>query len=183
MHFLNRKDNTVVLSETLDENAMQALLELSIANRFRKQCDEWQAKKKSISDFHARERTKREHNVFEELASKEHEMRQVFYGAIVEDVMALFPCVLFVISPSHGVLRPQALISRSLERDRLSSSHFQTRGDSNEVDSENSKSLSAFWIAHYVHQTRCGSQILRHPILNFRKPIKVIYRLPGSILY
>jgi hypothetical protein len=101
-------DNAVVLSETLHENSMQTLLELSITNRFPKQCDEWHAEKRRISDFHARERAKREHNVFEEVASKEHEMRQVFYDAVVEDVMALFPCVLFVIAPSHKMLRPQA---------------------------------------------------------------------------
>jgi hypothetical protein len=183
MHCLNRKDNAVVLSETLDESAMQTLLELSIANRFPKQSDEWHAAKKNISDFHSREWTKKQQIAFEELATNEHEMRRVLYDAVVGEVIALFPCVLFVISPSHGMLKPQALISRSLECDRLSSSHLQARGDSNEVDSENSKSLSAFWIAHYVHQTRCGSQILRHPILIFRKSIEVISRLPSSILY
>jgi hypothetical protein len=88
----------VVLSETLDENAMQTLLDLFIADKFPKQCDEWHFAKKNISDFYARERTKREHNVFEELASKEHEMRRVLRDAVVEDVMALFPCVLFVMS-------------------------------------------------------------------------------------
>jgi hypothetical protein len=95
MHCLNRKGSTVVLSETLDENAMQTLLALSIANRFSKQCDEWHAEKKGIFDFHAQERTKREQNISEELASKEHEMRQMFYEVVVEDVMALFPCVIY----------------------------------------------------------------------------------------
>jgi hypothetical protein len=183
MHCLNRKDNTMVLSEKLDENAVQTLLDLSIANKFPKQCDEWHSAKKNISDFYFREWTKKEQTAFEELATKEHEMRRVLYDALVGEVMALFPCVLFAIAQSHGMLRPQALISRSLEGDGLSSSHLQTRGDSNDVDSENSKSLSAFWMAHYVHQTRCSSQILRHPILIFRKSIEVISRLPSSILY
>jgi hypothetical protein len=139
---LNRKDNTTVLSETLDENAMQTLLELSIANRFSKQCDEWHAAKKDISDLGRREWTKKLQTASEELATKEHEMRRILYDAVVREVIALFPCVLIVITPSHGMFRPQALISRSLERDRLSSSHMRTRvsGDSNEVDSENSKS-------------------------------------------
>ena len=185
MHYLlkNRRDNATVLSETLDENAIQTLLDLSIANKFPKQCNEWYAAKKNISDFHSRERTEKQQTALEELATKEHEMRRVLYDAVVGEVMALFPCVLFVIASSHGVLRPQALISRSLERDRLSSSPLRTRGDSNEVDSKNSKSLSAFWMAHYVHQTGCGSQILRHPILIFRKSIEVISRLLDSIPY
>jgi hypothetical protein len=183
MRCLNRKDNAMVLSEALDENAMQTLLELSIENRFPKQCDEWRAAKKDISACHSREWTKKQQTDFEECATKEHEVQRVLYDVIVEEVMALFPCVLFVIAPSHGMLRPHTFNSRSLERDRLSSSHFQTRGDSNEVDSEKSKSLSAFRIAHYVHQTRYGSQILRHPILIFRKSIEVISRLQSSILY
>jgi hypothetical protein len=162
---------------------MQTLLGLFIANKFPKQCDEWHAAKKNISDFHSREWTKKQQSAFEELATKEHEMRRVLYDAVVGEVMALFPCVLFVIAQSDGMLRPQALISRSLERDRLSSSRLQTRVDSNEVDSENSKSLSSFWTAHYAHQTRCGSQNLRHPILIFRKFIEVISGLPSSILY
>lgn len=107
MHYLNRKDNAVVLSETLDENAMQTLLDLFIADKYPKQCDEWHATKKNISDFYAGERTKREHIVFEELASKGHEMRRVLRDAVVKDVMALFPCVLFVDILSHGVLRPR----------------------------------------------------------------------------
>ena len=107
MHCLNRKDNAVVLSETLDENAMQTLLDLFIADEFPKQCDEWHATKKNISEFYAQERTKREHIVFEELASKEHEIRRFLRDAVVEDVMALFPYVLFASILSHGVLRPK----------------------------------------------------------------------------
>jgi hypothetical protein len=109
----------MVLSETLDENAVQTLLDLSIANKFPKQCDEWHSAKKNISDFYFREWTKKEQTAFEELATKEHEMRRVLYDALVGEVMALFP---------------------SLEGDGLSSSHLQTRGDSNDVD--NSMQLS-----------------------------------------
>lgn len=178
MRRLNRKDNAVVLSETLDENAMQTLLDLSIGIRSTKQCDEWRASKKNISDFYSSEWTNKQQTAVEEFATKEHEMRRVLYDDVVGEVMALFPCVLFVITSSHVMFRPQDLISRSLERDRLSSSHSQTRGDG-----ERSKSLSVFWMAHYVHQTLCGSQIFRHPILIFRKSIEAISRWPSSILY
>jgi hypothetical protein len=138
MHCLNRKDNAVVLSETIDENAVQTLLDLFIADKFPKQCDEWNAAKKDISDFYVREQTRREHNVFEELASKEHEMQRVLRDAVVEDVIALFPCVLFV---TCGPWSTQAkAMFRSLERDRLISSHtWQSReGEAG----ENLKSLS-----------------------------------------
>ncbi|SRR6266478_8603443 len=105
MHCFSREDNAVVLSETLDENAMQILLDLSIANRFPKECGEWHAAKKDISDLYFREFTKRQHTVFEKLASREHELPPVLHDAIVGEVMALFPCVLFVVSQGHGMLR------------------------------------------------------------------------------
>jgi hypothetical protein len=91
----------LVLSETLDENAMQTLLDLSIADRFPKQCHEWRAATKNISDSCSQEWTKRQPIAFEELASKEYEMRRVLRGAVVGDVVELFPCVLFVNAPSH----------------------------------------------------------------------------------
>lgn len=94
----------MVLSETLDENAIQTLLYLFIADRFPKLCDEWHATKKKISDIHSQEWTRRKQTAFEELAAKEHKIRHVIYDAIVEDVMVLFPCVLFVVSPSRRML-------------------------------------------------------------------------------
>jgi hypothetical protein len=105
-------DNALVLSETLDENAMQTLLDLSIADRFPEQCNEWHAAKQDISDFYSRESTKRERIFFEELASKGYEMRPVLRDVVVEDVMGIFP---------------------SLERDSLSSSHSQLHEDASEV--------------------------------------------------
>lgn len=136
IHCLNRKDNAVVLSETIDENTIQTLLDLFIADKFPKQCNEWHAAKEDISDHYVRERTEREHNVFAELASKEHEMRRVLRDAVVDDLMALFPCVLFV---SHGVLRLRHLIFRSLERDHLISSYMEQSRDDH-ATGENSKS-------------------------------------------
>lgn len=101
MYCLNSKDNTMVLSETLDENAIQTLLDLFIANKFSKPCDEWLAMKTNISDIHSRELTKKQQNAVEELTAKEHKIRHVFYDAIVGDVMVFFPCVLSVVSPSR----------------------------------------------------------------------------------
>ncbi len=118
----------MVLSEALDENAMQSLLDLSIAGKFPKQCNEWHAVKKDTSDFYSRERTKREHTVFEELGSKD-EMQCALRGAVVEDVMALFPCVLYVKDPSHRMLRSRAVVTRSSDRDRLFSLPRRSRED------------------------------------------------------
>jgi hypothetical protein len=136
-HDLNRKDNALVLSETLDETAMQTLLELSLADRFPKQCNEWHAAKKRISDLYLRESMNRQRVALKGLSKKDHEMWRVLRDTVVEHVMDLFPCVLFVSAPSHRMLRPQALTSRSLERDDLSSYHQQSHEGVSKVASEN----------------------------------------------
>ena len=85
---------------------MQTLLDLSIADRFSEQCNEWLATKKNISDFTSRELTKRQRVLIEEFASKKNEMQRVLRNAVVGGVMELFPYVFFVSSPSHRMLRP-----------------------------------------------------------------------------
>jgi hypothetical protein len=82
------------------------------------------------------------------------------------------------------MFRPQALTHRSLERDGLSSYDQQPHEDSSEVASENLISLSAYGVAHCVHhwQTRRFSQTFKHPILIFRKSIKVISWVPSLTL-
>lgn len=135
----------MVLSETLDETAVETLLGLSLADRYPEQCNEWNDVKENITDFISRERTKRQHILFEELDSRERDMRRVLQNAVVLEVMELYPCVLlFVSAPSHRMLMPQALMSRSLERDGLSSYLSQAHRDASEVASENLKSLTAF---------------------------------------
>jgi hypothetical protein len=100
MYGLSRKNNSLIISEKLDENAMQTLLDLFIAERFPEQCDEWRASKTNISDFHSWERNERQRVIFEELASREHEIRRALCDAVVGDVVGLFPCVLFLSDPT-----------------------------------------------------------------------------------
>jgi hypothetical protein len=109
----------LVLSETLDENAVQTLLDLSIPDGSLKQRNEWHAAKLEISDVISRKSTERQHAAFEKLASKEGQLQCALRDAVVGDVAALFPCVLFKIAASHRMFRP--LISRSLEGDHLCS--------------------------------------------------------------
>lgn len=72
-----------------------------------------------ISDMFSQEWTKKERTSLEKLAIEENTLHRALHGAIIRDVMELFPCVLFVISQSWNAT--QVLIYRSLERDRLSS--------------------------------------------------------------
>ena len=98
---LNRKDNALVLSETLDEDAMQTLLDLSIT-----QCNGWHAVKQEISDIIARRSTERQRAAFEELASKEDQLQCALRDAVVKEVVLLFPCVSFSIIAGHRMFRP-----------------------------------------------------------------------------
>ncbi|KAI0246219.1 hypothetical protein BJV78DRAFT_1286673 [Lactifluus subvellereus] len=113
------KDNSLVLSATLDENAVQTLVDIAISDLFPKLCKEWRTVKRDVRDNCNRESTKRQGVVFQELANKEDALRRVLRGAIVEDVMGLFP---------------------SLERDRLSS---RARGRDNRDNANASREVTS----------------------------------------
>jgi len=85
----------LVLAETLDEDALQTLLDLHLADAFPKQCNAWHSLKQHISDGFSRERMKRQRAGFEELASQENALRRVLHDAVIDNVMWLFPCVSF----------------------------------------------------------------------------------------
>jgi len=89
----------LVLSENLDENAIRILLDLHLAHAFPEQCDEWENANQDTFDMLSRERIKREHEGLEKLASEKNTLRCALHGAVIQNVMALFPCVLFVSSP------------------------------------------------------------------------------------
>lgn len=95
----------MVLSTSLDENAVQTLVDIVISDLFPKPCKEWRAVKRDIRDICNRESTKRQGVVFQELASKEDALRRVLREAIVEDVMGLFPYVPFDGPSSHSMLK------------------------------------------------------------------------------
>lgn len=90
----------MVLSENLDENAIQILLDLHLAHAFPEQCNEWQRARQDISDRLTRESVKGERARLEKLASEENALHCVLHDAVVQKVMALFPFVLFVNSPA-----------------------------------------------------------------------------------
>jgi hypothetical protein len=96
----------LVLAETLDEDALQILLDLYLTDTFPKQCNEWRDAKRDISNMLAREWTKRQRTGFKELASQENTLRRVLRDAIIDEVMDLFPCVSFGKVSSCGMLRP-----------------------------------------------------------------------------
>jgi hypothetical protein len=94
----------LVLSATLDENAVQTLIDIAISDLFPKPCEEWGILKWEICDFCNRESTKRQGVVFQDLASKEDALHRVLREAIVKAVMGLFPYVPFSGPSSYSIL-------------------------------------------------------------------------------
>jgi len=94
------------LAETLDESAMQILIDIHLEDTFPQQCQEWNRAKQGISDELTLEKMMRQRAGFEELANQENTLRRVLRDAVIEELMALFPCVLFENSSNRGMLRP-----------------------------------------------------------------------------
>jgi hypothetical protein len=85
----------LVLSESLDENAVQILIDAAIADLFPEQCDKWRATNRDIRARYMQESTKVKDTVRERIVRGEDSMRRVLREIVAEDVMKLFPCVLF----------------------------------------------------------------------------------------
>ena len=79
----------MVLSETLDEQAVQILVSVAIAERFPEQCDKWRTKS---HDAHAMLMQElRKETIRKEVIRGEDSLRELLREAVVEDVMKLFP--------------------------------------------------------------------------------------------
>ncbi|KAI9460720.1 hypothetical protein F5148DRAFT_255942 [Russula earlei] len=84
-------DNTVGLSEDLDEDTMQALIELAFGELYPGPCNKWRAANRHIHVRYQEELTKRKDMVRQEIARGEDSLRRVLREVVVEDVMILFP--------------------------------------------------------------------------------------------
>jgi hypothetical protein len=90
----NSMDNALVLSESLDEKAVQTLVDIAIADLFPENCDKWRTTNQGIHARYMQELAKRKDTVHEEIARGEDSLRGVLRDVVVEDVMKIFPYVL-----------------------------------------------------------------------------------------
>lgn len=90
-HILISNENALVLSESLDQNAVNIVVDVAIANSFSHQCSEWRAAKLSIDELFRMEMTKRKEKVSQIIANEENSLRRTLREAIVGDVIRLFP--------------------------------------------------------------------------------------------
>ena len=84
-------NSALVLSETLDEKAVQILVGIAIAERFPEQCDKWRTRSRGARSIFMQELTAKKETIRKEVLRGEDSLRGLIHEAVVDDVMKLFP--------------------------------------------------------------------------------------------
>jgi hypothetical protein len=84
-------NSALVLSETLDEKAVQILVNVAIAARFPEQCDKWRTRSHSVRTMFMQALTERKETSRKNVLRGEESLRELLREAVVEDVMKIFP--------------------------------------------------------------------------------------------
>ncbi|KAI9453856.1 hypothetical protein BJY52DRAFT_1189313 [Lactarius psammicola] len=85
------RNNALVLSDDLDEDTVQSLVNVALSDLFPEQCKDWRAMKQDIRDVFMREQTKRKSAVAQNIASTEGSLRRALREEVVDHVISLFP--------------------------------------------------------------------------------------------
>lgn len=88
---LDRKTNALVLSDELDDDTVQTLVNVALGDLFPEQYREWRAKKLNIRDVFLRERTSRKSGVVQDIAKTEGSLRRALREEVVNHVIDHFP--------------------------------------------------------------------------------------------
>ena len=86
-------DNSIVLSEELEEKAVQTLVHVGLEDVFPELCDKWRTTKQDIRARYRQEFMKRRDTVCQDITKGEDSLRSVLREVVVEDVIKLFPYV------------------------------------------------------------------------------------------
>ncbi|KAI9434837.1 hypothetical protein H4582DRAFT_1855657 [Lactarius indigo] len=86
-------ENSVVLSEALDEKAIEMLVDLAFGRIFPEQCAMWKTAKKDIREKFKKEATERSELACRDLLSREESLRRGLRGSVVDEVMKLYPSI------------------------------------------------------------------------------------------
>jgi hypothetical protein len=116
--FFYRKNNAPVLSEELEENAVEILVRIAVEDLFPESCVRWRTAKKEICARCKQESAKREDTVRQEIAREEGSLRRALHEAVTKDVMKLFPYG--SVTSSKACIANALAYCRSIEHDRLS---------------------------------------------------------------
>lgn len=87
--------NALVLSEDLDEDAVQTLVREALGDLFPKQCKDWHVRKQHIREIFMQERGEKNSAVARDLADTEDTLHQALREEILDHVISIFPYVFF----------------------------------------------------------------------------------------
>lgn len=85
------EENTLVLSEFLDEDAVEILVDVALSHNFREQCKAWSAEVKHTRERFRQGLSERQNKAYEDIRRQEASLRRALRDAVVEDVMKIFP--------------------------------------------------------------------------------------------
>jgi hypothetical protein len=126
-HILCRKNNALVLSEELEEKAVEILVGIAVEGLFPESCVRWRTAKKEICARCKQELDKKEDTVRQEITRREGSLRRVLHEAVTKDVMMLFPYD--SVTSSKARIANALAHCRSIERDHLSRPRDDLRTD------------------------------------------------------
>ncbi|KAH9014400.1 hypothetical protein EDB85DRAFT_2214278 [Lactarius pseudohatsudake] len=86
-------ENAVVLSEALDEKAIEILVDLAFWRIFPDQCATWKTTKKGVCEKFKKEGTERSEVACRDLLSREGFLRRALRESVVDDVTKLYPSI------------------------------------------------------------------------------------------
>ena len=90
-HFFNRNENAVVLSEALDEKAIDILIDLTFWKIFPQQCDMWRVTKNHIWEQSKMEIADRSDAACQDVLHKKGFLQRALRDSVVDHVTKLFP--------------------------------------------------------------------------------------------
>jgi hypothetical protein len=170
-------DNALVLSEELEENAVQTLIRVALDDLFPEPCEKLRITSEDIRARYRQEFTKRQDAVCQEIAKGEDSLRRGLREVVVEDVLKLFPYVYRRCRMWHNDdVFPRC---RSLERDNLS----VRVGDSGDPNASQEAAGRVFPcpVLNPSHgfQVWCGCLISNRFTLGFGPSIRGTSIMPG----
>ena len=149
-HVFYRMNNSFVLSEELEEDAVKTLVDVAIEDLFPEPCDKWRTRNQENRTWCKQELVKRKDTVRQEIARGEDSLLRALHEAVVEDVIKLFPyefmkilTVLWTVYVNH------LSYCRSLERDRLSPRARANDGLNTNQEASGRESACGYLIAHH----------------------------------
>jgi hypothetical protein len=86
-----RNEDNLLLSEDLDEDAVQILVDVALSDIFPEQCNDWNVAMMDTRQRFRQELTEKLDKVFRDLERQEASLNGVLRDEVVGDVMKLFP--------------------------------------------------------------------------------------------